>query len=151
MRITEQIVIDRPPSEVWEVVTDLSTHPRWRPAVVELRPLSDGPLAVGTRVREVLRFGGRRIELADEVTALEPERLFGMRGEWKSASFELELRLAPADDGTSVTFDWTLAPRTLLMRVAMPFLGWTMRRSTVEELAGLKEYVERGAAHASVA
>jgi len=145
--------VERPPGDVWAVVADLETHPRWRPAIVELRHLSDGPLAVGSRVREVIRWRGRQIELADEVTRLEPERCLGMHGEWSSASFDLELRLAPAGDGTSVTFDWTLSPRSLLMRVAAPLLHRVMRRSTVEELDGLKRYVEGGAVagHASSA
>jgi hypothetical protein len=153
MRITEHVLVERPPGDVWAVIADLETHPRWRPAIVELRQLSDGPLVVGSRVREVIRWGRREIVLADEVTALEPERRLGMHGEWSSASFDLELRLAPADGGTSVTFDWSLTPRSLLMRIATPFLGRPMRRSTVEELEGLKAYVEGGAVagHASSA
>lgn len=146
MRITEHVRVERPPGDVWTVVADLETHPRWRPAIVELRHLSDGPLAVGSRVREVIRWRGRQIELADEVTRLEPERCLGMHGEWSSASFDLELRLAPSDGGTSVTFDWSLTPRSFLMRVATPFLGRAMRRSTVEELEGLRAYVEGGVA-----
>ena len=144
MRITERVTIERPPADVWATIADLDTHPRWRPAVVELRQLSDGPLVVGSRVREVLRWHGRELELADEVTALEAERLLGMHGEWSAATFDLELRLAPADGGTSVTFDWSLTPRSLLMRIATPFLARPMRRSTVEELEGLKAYVEGG-------
>jgi uncharacterized protein YndB with AHSA1/START domain len=152
MRITERVTISRPTEDVWPAIADLGAHPHWRPAVVELRQLSDGPLAVGSQVREVLRWAGRELELADEVTALEPERLLGMHGEWSAASFDLELRLTPSDGGTSVTFDWSLAPRSLLMRIATPFLGRPMRRSTVEELEGLKAYVEGGsvgAGHAS--
>jgi hypothetical protein len=41
------------------------------------------------------------------------------------------------------------------MRLAVPFLHRVMRRSTVEELEGLKAYVEhgrgRGSAHTSLA
>ena len=153
MRITEHILIERPPRDVWAAVADLSSHPHWRPAVVELRQLSDGPLAVGAPVREVLRWRGREFGLDDEVTALDPGRRLGMRGEWTSPAFELDLSLVEAGSATRVTFDWTLEPRSLLMRLAAPFLGRTMRHSTVEELEGLKAYVERGGddgrAHAS--
>jgi len=142
MRITEQVEIDAAPADVWAVVSDLATHTTWRPALVEFRQVSDGPLAVGSRIREVLRWRGRDLELDDVVTAIEPERLFAVRGAWSAAEFELELRLEPTASGTRVTMDWPLRPKSLLLRLAAPFLGGAMRRSTVEELEHLRAYVE---------
>jgi len=142
MRITEQIEIDAPPADVWGVVSDLSTHTEWRPALVEFRQVGDETLAVGSRIREVLRWRGRDLELDDVVTALEPERLLAISGGWSAADFDLELRLEPTAGGTRVTFDWPLRPRSLLLKAAAPFLGGPMRRSTVEELEHLKRYVE---------
>lgn len=142
MRITEQIEIEAPPADVWAVVSDLETHTAWRPALVEFLQVSEGPLAVGSRIREVLRWRGRELVLADVVTALEPERLFALRGEWSAAEFELELRLESTTTGTRVTMDWPLRPKSLLFRVTAPLLAGTMRRSTVEELEHLKRYVE---------
>ena len=99
---------------------------------------------MGSRIREVLAWRGREITLADEVTALEAERRLGIRGGWKAADFELDLLLAPSRTGTEVTFDWTLQPKSLLMRVAAPFLRRTFERSTVEELQGLRAYISSG-------
>lgn len=142
IQITERILIDRPPRDVWAVITDLESHPSWRPALREFRQVSDGPLRVGTRIHEVLSWRGREITLADEVTALEPERRLGIRGGWKAAEFELDLLLEPRGGGTTVTFDWTLEPKSLLMRLAAPLLRGTFERSTVEELEGLKKLSE---------
>ena len=142
MRITESIRVARPPEDVWAVVSDLDTHTAWRPALVEFRQVSEGPLRVGSRIREVLRFGRRRIEAEDVVTALEPPARLVLRGGWSAADFELELRLEPDEDGTRVTMDWPLHPRSFLLRVATPFLRGAMRRATEEELAELKAYVE---------
>ena len=142
MRITETVLIDRPPSDVWEVVTDLESHPRWRPALREFRQVSEGPLQVGSRIHEVIEWRGREMTLADEVTALDAERRLGIRGGWKAADFDLDLLLDPSGSGTRVTMDWTMQPKSLLMRVAAPFLKRTFDRSTDEEVAGLKKYVE---------
>lgn len=142
MRITESINVGRPPEQVWAVVSDLDTHTAWRPALVEFRQVSDGPLEVGSKIREVLRWGRREIEMEDVVTALEPPARFALRGSWKAADFELELRIEPDGDGSRVTMDWPLFPTSLLMRVAAPFLARTMRKATVEELEKLKAYVE---------
>lgn len=142
MRITEQIEIDCPPERVWAVISDPSTHTAWRPALVEFHHLSAGPLEAGSRIREVLLFRGREIELDDVVTALDPPRRFGIRGGWKAADFESDLVLERSDAGTRVTFDWTLHPKTLLPRTGAPFLRGAMGRATKEELVHLKAYVE---------
>ena len=83
MRITESELVEAPASDVWAVVTDLGSHPRWRPALREFRQVSEGPSG-GTRIHEVIAWRGREIVLADEVTALEPERRLAVRGGWKA-------------------------------------------------------------------
>jgi len=144
MRIVEQVRIDRPADDVWAVIADLDSHLAWRPALVEFRQVSEGPLGVGTRIREVLRWRGRELVLDDVVTAFDPPRHFGIRGGWKAADFELDLTLEPTHDGaTLVTFDWPLHPKSLLLRIASPFLKVPMRRATQEEAELLRSHVER--------
>jgi carbon monoxide dehydrogenase subunit G len=143
MRVVESVVIERTPEEVWKVVADLDTHAEWRPAIVELRQMSGGPLGVGSRIREVLSWRGREIVIDDVVTAFEPPHRLGIHGGWKAADFDVDFRLEPSGDGTEVTMDWPLHPKSLLMKVAAPFMGGAMRRATREELRLLKEFVER--------
>ncbi|HEU6445579.1 MAG TPA: SRPBCC family protein [Gaiellaceae bacterium] len=139
--MTRDTLIDRSPAEVWPVVVDLESHPRWRPALKEFRQVSEGPLGVGSRIHEVLAWRGREIVLADEVIALDPEQRLAIRGGWPAATFELDILLEPRGHATAVTFDWTLQPKSLLMRAAAPFLRGTFDRATAEELEGLKRYV----------
>jgi hypothetical protein len=127
---------------VWPVVVDLESHPSWRPALREFRQVSEGPLRVGSRIREVLAWRGREIVLADEVSALDLQRRLGIRGGWRAATFALDILLEPRGQATTVIFDWTLQPKSLLMRLAAPFLRRTFERSTEDELEGLKRYVE---------
>lgn len=153
VRITHSVRIERPPEDVWAVVSDPSTHAAWRPALVEFRQVSDGPLGVGSQIHEVIGFRGREIEIEDVVTAFEPPYRLGLRGSWKAADFELDVLLEPAGEHATVaTFDWPLYPKTLLLRLAAPLLRGTMHRSTVEEADGLKRYVEaRAGSRAPVA
>ena len=144
MRVVETVKIERSAEDVWSVVADLDTHSTWRPSVREFRRLSDGPLGVGSRIREVLDWRGREIVIDDVVTAFEPQRRLGIRGGWKAADFEVDFRLEPAGEGTTVTMDWPLYPKSFLLKVAAPFMGGAMRRATKEELELLKAYVERG-------
>jgi len=144
MRVVETVRIDRPAEDVWSVIADLDSHTKWRPSVREFRQVSDDPLGVGSRIREVLDWRGREIVIDDVVTAFEPPHRFGIRGGWKAADFEVDFRLEPDGDGTNATMDWPLYPKSLLMKVAAPFMGGAMRRATKEELELLKAYVERG-------
>jgi polyketide cyclase/dehydrase/lipid transport protein len=132
-------------------MTDLESHPRWRPSLREFRQVSEGPLEVGSQIREVLEWRGREITLADEVTVLDAQRRLGIRGGWKAADFDLELLLEPGGTGTVVTFDWTLRPKSLLMRAAAPWLKRSFERATAEEADGLRKYVEGRADDASEA
>jgi hypothetical protein len=85
-------------------VVNLESHPSWRPALRDLRQVSEGPLCV-------------------------------------AATFALDMLLEPRGQATAVTFDWTQQPKSLVMRLAAPFLRGTFERST-EELEGLKRRVE---------
>jgi len=82
-----------------------------------------------------------------DTTALsvEPPHRFAIRGGWEAADFELDFLLEPVGgNATLATFDWPLYPKSLLMKVAAPFLKGTMKRSTAAEAEGLKRYVEEG-------
>ncbi len=144
MRVVETVRIERSAEEVWSVIADLDTHTKWRPSLREFRQVSDGPLGVGSRIREVLDWRGREVVIDDVVTAFERPRRLGIRGGWKAADFELDLRLEPEGSGTKVTMEWPLYPRSFVMKIAAPFMGGAMRRATKEELELLKAYVERG-------
>lgn len=143
MRVVESVVIERTPDEVWKVVADLDTHAEWRPAIVELKQVSEGPLGVGSRIREVLSWRGREIVIDDVVTAYEPPHRLGIHGGWKAADFDVDFRLEPHGSETEVTMDWPLHPKSILMRIAAPFIGPAMRKATREELELLKAHVER--------
>lgn len=146
MRVVESVVIEASPDAVWAVISDLDTHTSWRPALREFQQVSDGPVGVGTRIREVLEWRGRTIVIDDVVTAFEPSRRLAIHGGWKAADFDLELLLEPVGDGTRVTMDWPLHSKSLLLKVGAPLLGGPMRKATREELELLKEHVESSTA-----
>lgn len=145
MRIVESVVVERPPEDVWAVVSDLDTHTEWRPSLREFRQVSDGSLGVGSQIREVLEWRGREIVIDDRVVAFDPPRRLALTGGWNAADFDVDFTLEPTAEGTRVTMDWPLRPKSLLLKLVAPFLGRAMRRATREELELLKAHVERRA------
>jgi len=58
--IQQSVTIARPVEEVFAVLADPASIPRWRPDVLETR--SGGPLQAGSEFDEVLNFGGRKTQ-----------------------------------------------------------------------------------------
>lgn len=68
-----------PPEHVFAYATTVGTMPEWRGDVSEAEQLTDGPIAVGTRIRAGGRVLGRPIGVVIGVTELEPGARFGYR------------------------------------------------------------------------
>ncbi|GAB1820572.1 SRPBCC family protein [Herbidospora sp. RD11066] len=51
MRYESAVLIDAPPSRVWEIFSDVARWPEWMPTIEALDLLDPGPLRVGARAR----------------------------------------------------------------------------------------------------
>ena len=78
--ITHSIEIARRPEDVFAYLDDLERHGEWQQSIVSSRKATDGPTAVGTRVEEVRRVGGRQQAVPYEITEHEPPHSFAFRG-----------------------------------------------------------------------
>ena len=77
---TIETEIERTPAEVFAYVTDPTKLATWQTNTVSAAPVSDGPLRVGSRIREVHRApGGKKIYEVVEVAEYEPDRVLGLR------------------------------------------------------------------------
>jgi uncharacterized protein YndB with AHSA1/START domain len=146
-RVEEEIVIARPPEQVFEFVTAPENDRLWSSTAVERQLESDRPIEVGTRIRAVDKFLGRRIESTFEITEHEPyhrSAITFVSGPVRAVgSYTLE----PSNGGTR--FHWLLeAPAGLgglyLGRVTDPLVTWIFRRRLRRDLRRLKAVLEAG-------
>jgi uncharacterized protein YndB with AHSA1/START domain len=128
--------IARPPDEVFAAVTDLDRLPEWQPMVVEVEPLDDGPLAAGSRLREVREVRGRRLEQVVEVAAFEPGRRFALR--------VLEGPL-PVDGDLGFEGDGTGGTRLRLLATGRP-RGWQAALAPLLRVGLRREFRKQDAA-----
>jgi uncharacterized protein YndB with AHSA1/START domain len=139
------VVVNRPVAEVFAYVTDPSKLSEWQTNTVEVEQLTDGPLGVGTRLREVHAAGRKRVEQVVEVTAYEPER-----------RFDLDLVEGPLPLNARHTFE-AVAGGTVIhfaaegrapgaMRLAEPLLKPILRSQFRRHYARLKERLEQAPA-----
>jgi hypothetical protein len=71
-KIERSIVIDGPIDAVFRFVHEPANDASWQTTLIESTQLDDGPLGVGTQVRERRRFLGIQAEMTREITEYEP-------------------------------------------------------------------------------
>jgi uncharacterized membrane protein len=142
IEFTVAIEIDRPVGAVFAWVTDPAKLPTWQTNTVAVEQVTDGPLGVGTRLRETHRApGGRRLDSLVEVVAYEPDRHFALRILDGPLPIDGAFAFAPAASGTRVEMHGHGEPRGL-MRMAAPLLARVLRRQFARDLASLKSVLE---------
>jgi carbon monoxide dehydrogenase subunit G len=149
-KIERSIVIDRPIGDVWEFVHDTTKDALWQTTLVESEQLTDGPMRVGTKVREIRQFLGLRIELAWEVTEYEPTQKSAIRGISGPVPLHGGYLLEPVDGGTRFTVSGELDAHGLF-KLAEPVFARMTRRELEANLGHLKDLLEAESATAQEA
>ncbi|MCC6223390.1 MAG: SRPBCC family protein [Thermoleophilia bacterium] len=139
--ITTTLEIERPPAEVFDVVTDTVSWLAISPMLLEIQPR--GRIAAGTRGTMVRKQGRRRVQGSWEVVELTPlSRLVMDGGEPGVATHEvMELQELPGGR-TRFTSTMTFRPRGLRMRLFLPLLAPVIRRSVRSDYGRLKAHIE---------
>jgi carbon monoxide dehydrogenase subunit G len=141
-RAEHTVIVERPPDEVFEFLTDLSNVTEWQSGAVEVRE-SDGALGVGTTYVEVLQFLGKQIEATIEVTEFEPGRRFSVKARSGPIPFEVRHTLEPADRGSATRLHVELEGEPGgLLKLAEPLVMRNAKRQIEGDFAALKEMVE---------
>ena len=103
-------VVPAGPQVVFRYLTEPELLPRWIDGLRESRPLGDRVMRVGARSIEVVEARGRTVEITSEVTAVEPDRLLGVRITYPGAGdTDMTYGLTARPDGTEVRL--TVTPR----------------------------------------
>jgi Polyketide cyclase / dehydrase and lipid transport len=96
--ITARVHVDREPAAVAAYMTDPVHDPEWIGGLREAELLGDGPVTVGSRVRRVAYFLGRRVEYVNEIVALD-DRQLDMRSVKAPFPMRITYRFEPAPGG----------------------------------------------------
>ena len=134
--------IRRGPEEVFDYVTDPEKLDTWQTNTVSAEREDEGPMRVGSRLREVHKApGGKELPSLVEVTELDRPRAFGLEVVEGSLPVDLDIGLEPSDDGTLMRFRGHGQP-TGAARLAQPLLQWVLKRQFSKQCATLKQVLE---------
>ena len=138
-------VVRKPVEDVFQFIGEefFDNYPKWSPEVVELKPLSQGPLTVGTMVRQVRVDLGHRSESTFKVTDFQPNRRIAFSGVSNAyrCAYELENAATPTP-ATRVAFTFEFPELELFMKPFEKLIRIAVQdgaERTVSNLKGLLE------------
>ncbi len=97
-------IIRRSIAEVFAYVSDPTNEPAWHTDAAEARPLTAGPIGVGSRIEYVFPFMGRRATSIGEVVAFEPPHLEAIHFDSGPLGLKPRITYRFEDLGSSVRF-----------------------------------------------
>ena len=98
----ESIIIAASPQRVFAYIEDPANLPSYQATI--LRAESDGPAAVGTRIRGTSKILGRTFDWTMEVTEHESPTRFALKSVEGKISFSAAYTLSPEGDGTRLNY-----------------------------------------------
>lgn len=143
LRIDFALEIDRPVEDVFSYLTDLDNLPQWQSSLVEMRAETDEPMRVGTRLIEVRKFLGRRMESTVEVTEYEPNRRWALRVVDGPVPYRVEHTLEASNGGTRLAWVAEGDPGRFF-KVAEPLVARQAERQFRGDFETMKDILESG-------
>ncbi len=140
VRFEAQIDIDRPPEDVFAVLTDVGRLSEWQKSVVSAE--LEGQPGVGARLRETRRLLGREINIVSEVTAYDPPNCFAFRSIEGPIPIAVTHTLEPSGGGTRVEVVGEASPKGV-MRFAASKVSKSVEAEFNDDLRRLKGLLEQ--------
>ena len=141
--IRGEVTIAAPVEEVFDLVADERTEPRYNPRIAGVEKISDGPVGRGSRFVVEPRGAGARGRMLVEI--LEYDRPHRLHNAIHSSYLEVDGTLTFEDTGgaTRLRWDWEM---DLIggMRIMSAVLALVGPRWERRNWVGLKQYVEAG-------
>ena len=136
-RITEPLSVPTSIEAAFDHVAEFTTSAEWDPGITSARRLDEGPIGLGSRFEVRLKLGLATVPLVYEITAYERPHRVVLTTAGLLHRGEDDVRFAPGDDGTEVTWNALFALRGpgLLLD---PALGVGFRRTATKAVAGLE-------------
>jgi carbon monoxide dehydrogenase subunit G len=103
MRFESSIEINAPTTKVWALVDKLEEWPQWMPSIKKIERVSEGPLAVGSKLSVTARVRGLTVNLLMTITELVRERSVVLEGKALRTKLTRFYTLEPVNGKTKVT------------------------------------------------
>jgi hypothetical protein len=139
--VEHTVIVHRSVEDTWEFLTDFQNMPKWARGVAEIVEISPGPLAVGSKVKDVGLALKRHWPETFWVEELVPNRVLGLvwKGAYGAAHVRYTLNAVP--DGTRLTGS-THGDYRFPFWIILLFMAKTAKRNFQAGLENIKKFAE---------
>ena len=144
-------IVRRPVDEVFRFIGDdfLVNYPRWSPEVIELRKLSEGPVRVGSLLRQVRVDHGHKSESTFKVTDYLTNRRLAFNGVSNAYRCLYEFESPEGHyEVTRVTFIFEFPELEMMLRPFEKLVRIAVQEGADRTVRNLKGLIERETAKA---
>jgi hypothetical protein len=142
------LTINRPLPEVFDYLSDFQNSTKWQSGLVEVKGISEEPMAAGYQFTGVRNFMGRRLEALVELTSFEQNKQFAYKSLSKSLPFNQTFLFETTAEGTQLTSLFEMETSGL-MGLAKPLIVSSLKRDMSADFATLKNLLENGVPEAA--
>ena len=134
--------IDAPVDKLFAYSTDFRNNSEWQDGVIETTQTPDGPTQVGTKVKDVRTFLGRKMDSTFEVTEFEPNKKVAFKSTSGPIQFMFVQNFEPtASGGTKVSVHVEMEGKGFF-KIAEGALASNLKKTFEEQSAKLKSILE---------
>jgi carbon monoxide dehydrogenase subunit G len=121
-RLHESLDTSLPADAAFAFIADFANSSQWDPGVAWAKPLTQGPVQVGSVYQLGVRMGSRVTPMEYRITTLEPGRRVVLEGKGSGVEATDDIRFSPIATGTRIDYSADIRLRGWLRLVA-PFAG----------------------------
>lgn len=140
--VSTETTIDRPIAEVADYATDPSNAPAWYMNIESVEWVSPPPVQVGSQVKFVARFLGRRLAYTYEFVELVPGDRLVMHTAQGPFPMETTYTWTTAGEGKTRMTLRNRGEPSGFSKLMAPFMSGAMRRANRKDLAQLRSILE---------
>jgi hypothetical protein len=144
-RIKGEILVDLPIETVFDFVADQRNEPRYNPRMVRAEKITDGPVGKGTVFRSAAKAMGHEAEMRIELTGYDRPAQLASHTSMRQADIDGTLSFDEMPAATRMRWLWQVQPKGR-SRMLTPLINWMGSRQEQAIWAGMKRYLENGAA-----
>jgi uncharacterized protein YndB with AHSA1/START domain len=134
--------VDAPPEAIFAILADVTRTPEWLKRCTKIDKLSEGPIAVGQKMKYHYKQGSRAGVMDGEVAQYEANRHLENRFTDKTMDVSVEFRAQPlGDDRTRLTHTITIDTKGM-GKVFTPLIKRQLPDQTVGAMTNLKALAE---------
>lgn len=101
----------------FETITDFANAPEFIGGIKEVNILTEGPISVGSKIKETRIMMGREATEEMEVTTMDAPNHFVVEAFSRGTSYVTDYKIIPEGEGANVTLIFKATPQTLLAKI----------------------------------